>query len=137
MKLKLIDLGKDGSKWKHDYIPLNAAAVALKAHRKPSSVGAATPGAVKHHGNPSYNGPSREEARAATMAKANQSFKAGDRVKTEFGHGKVHEATGRSTTIHLDSGEKINVQKGTPGHGRRSRWRLGSPCAAARRGERV
>ena len=26
-------MGKDGSKWKHDYIPLNAAATALKMHR--------------------------------------------------------------------------------------------------------
>jgi hypothetical protein len=28
-------VGKDGSEWKHDYIPLNAAAIALKHHRKP------------------------------------------------------------------------------------------------------
>jgi len=30
-----IELGKDGSKWAHGYIPKNAAAVALKAHKKP------------------------------------------------------------------------------------------------------
>ena len=28
-------MGKDGSKWKHGYIPENAAATALKMHRKP------------------------------------------------------------------------------------------------------
>lgn len=31
-----IDLGKDGSRWKHGYIPVNPAAVALKDHKKPS-----------------------------------------------------------------------------------------------------
>lgn len=31
-----IDLGKDGSRWKHGYIPENPAAVALKDHKKPS-----------------------------------------------------------------------------------------------------
>lgn len=30
-------MGKDGSKWKHGYIPENAAATALKAHRKPGA----------------------------------------------------------------------------------------------------
>lgn len=35
-----IALGKDGAKWKHGYIPENAAAVALKEHRKPGSPGA-------------------------------------------------------------------------------------------------
>lgn len=30
-----ISLGKDGSKWKHGYIPENPAAVALKAHKTP------------------------------------------------------------------------------------------------------
>jgi hypothetical protein len=35
-----IALGKDGAKWKHGYIPENAAAVALKEHRKPGSSGA-------------------------------------------------------------------------------------------------
>lgn len=30
-----IELGKFGSKWKHGYIPLNPAAAALKAHKKP------------------------------------------------------------------------------------------------------
>lgn len=38
-----IDLGKNGSKWRHGYIPENAAAVALKIHKskggKPSTVG--------------------------------------------------------------------------------------------------
>lgn len=35
-KFKLVDLaGKDGSKWKHGYIPENAAAVALKNHKNP------------------------------------------------------------------------------------------------------
>lgn len=29
------DLGKDGSKWAHGYIPLNPAAVALKSHKTP------------------------------------------------------------------------------------------------------
>jgi hypothetical protein len=28
-------MGKDGSKWRHDWEPLNAAAAALKAHRTP------------------------------------------------------------------------------------------------------
>lgn len=28
-------MGKDGSQWKHGYIPENAAATALKMHRKP------------------------------------------------------------------------------------------------------
>jgi len=32
--VEVIDLGKDGSKWKHGYIPENAAAVALKSHHK-------------------------------------------------------------------------------------------------------
>lgn len=30
-------MGKDGSQWKHGYIPENGAAVALKMHRKPGS----------------------------------------------------------------------------------------------------
>lgn len=30
-----IELGKFGSKWKHDYVPLNPAAVALKNHKQP------------------------------------------------------------------------------------------------------
>lgn len=34
-----IDLGKDGSKWKHGFIPLNPAAVALKAHKTPGGGG--------------------------------------------------------------------------------------------------
>lgn len=34
-----IDLGKDGSKWSHGYIPLNAAAVALKLHKVPAGGG--------------------------------------------------------------------------------------------------
>ncbi|MGE5612688.1 MAG: hypothetical protein ACM3UO_00235 [Bacillota bacterium] len=33
LKTREIDLGKDGSKWSHGWIPLNAAAAALKAHR--------------------------------------------------------------------------------------------------------
>ena len=40
MKYRLIDLGKDGSEWRHGYIPLNAQAVALKEHHHPSSSGA-------------------------------------------------------------------------------------------------
>lgn len=35
-----VELGLDGAKWKHGYIPENAAAVALKEHRKPGSAGA-------------------------------------------------------------------------------------------------
>lgn len=33
LKPKDIELGKDGSKWRHGYIPENAAAVALKEHK--------------------------------------------------------------------------------------------------------
>lgn len=38
--LEDIELGTDGAKWKHGYIPENPAAVALKEHRKPGSKGA-------------------------------------------------------------------------------------------------
>lgn len=43
---RTIDLGKDGARWRHDYIPENAAAVALKAHRSPGSSGS-TKGSAK------------------------------------------------------------------------------------------
>lgn len=39
VKPKVIDLGKDGSKWKHGYIPENAAAEALKHHKSPLVTG--------------------------------------------------------------------------------------------------
>jgi len=43
----------------------------------------------------------------------------GDRVKTEWGPGKVTEHTGRSVTIKLDSGEgPLNIVTGTPGYDR-------------------
>lgn len=49
MTYKLIDLGKDGSKWKHGYIPENPAAVALKMHRKPGG-GSGEEAPQLHHG---------------------------------------------------------------------------------------
>jgi hypothetical protein len=45
-----ISLGKDGSKWKHGYIPENAAAVALKHHKKPGGHGSsAVKAKAPHH----------------------------------------------------------------------------------------
>lgn len=44
-EIRDLQLGKDGSKWRHDYVPLNAAAVALKAHKAVgSSGGSSKPG---------------------------------------------------------------------------------------------
>jgi hypothetical protein len=36
---RTLDLGKDGAKWKHGYIPLNAAAFALKDHKAVGHIG--------------------------------------------------------------------------------------------------
>lgn len=48
-----IDLGKDGSKWKHGYIPENPAAVALKDHKRLGSSGSSK--TAKKVSTPKYN----------------------------------------------------------------------------------
>lgn len=44
---RTVDLGTDGAKWAHGYVPLNAAAVAIKEHRKPGHAGKPIPSLAK------------------------------------------------------------------------------------------
>ena len=45
-------------------------------------------------------------------------FDVGDEVSTEYGKGKVEAMTDRSVTVLLHSGDKLNIQRGTPGYDR-------------------
>ena len=59
-------MGKDGSQWKHGYIPENGAAIALKAHKSPggkSGGGGKTAKAAK---------PKMTKRQAATRAEMDQ-----------------------------------------------------------------
>lgn len=57
-------MGKDGSQWKHGYIPENAIATALKMHRKPGSgsKGSTANGKLQHRGIDLSTREAREKA---------------------------------------------------------------------------
>lgn len=57
------------------------------------------------------------ESEAPTVRIGDQDLTISDRVETEYGPGKII-SIGRGIGIELDSGENINVVKGTPGHSR-------------------
>jgi len=91
-----VELGKAGSKWEHGYVPLNPAAVALKAHRKPGSEGA-TKNAAKIKSNA-----------------AKQALKHGDTVRVSgFTHvsdgRKANDKVGKVVDSHLTRNSKEHV----------------------------
>lgn len=72
-----------------------------------------------------FGGKTRDQAVADSLTsaandrqRARTGFLSGDRVNTEFGPGTVAMSSDRSTSVQLDNGDRINVQKGTPGHDR-------------------
>lgn len=93
----VIDLGQSGSKWKHGYIPLNPAAVALKMHRKPkggsrpsSSTAKHKAGLMRQHGGFSLN-------------EHGQTPKGGYMVSFDAKHGGVeHKIAGKATARQID-----------------------------------
>lgn len=81
-----IELGKDGSQWKHGYIPENPAAVALKNHRKPGDLGRVGKKDKRPEGW-SVEG-SRAVREAAARVKQHASLKLHDRVQLGSGRYK-------------------------------------------------
>lgn len=63
-------------------------------------------------------------------------FSKGDKVTSEYGPGVVADITDRSVTVKLDSGETLNIQRGTPGYDRLRNVDKGEPERAARGGFR-
>lgn len=114
-------MGKDGSKWKHGYIPENAAARALKSHKNPGFVS----GRGKFSDDDS-------KAKAKTLAKnggfsqnaKGESPKSGYMVSYDDSHGGVeHKVRGNVTASDIYKHKKALVDKYSQTHG----GRIGSP----------
>jgi hypothetical protein len=136
-----IDLGRDGSKWKHGWIPLNAAAVALKAHHSKGGSGVSSP--AEHMGK------IREHVVSARKEAAASSH--GDYTRDTpvhegplgSGHVRVtHSSSGSKYTVMTKSGETQHTSAekaavalhrhlyGAPkDNSEKTAWRSGTPAS--------
>lgn len=91
-----ISLGKDGSKWKHGYVPENPAAVALKAHK--------TPGGKSSGGSNVLSG---DAAKARNAALAEKGIR--DTIKSDHPMGASRDYQGRDVMVVGHAGRKVKV----------------------------
>jgi len=84
-----VDLGKDGSKWKHGYVPLNAAAAALKAH-KPVPAGSGGSSSVKKAVQKPFASMNPQYTSEASSAEIQRKLPKGSKVSFEVAGKAVH-----------------------------------------------
>lgn len=102
-----VDLGKDGSKWKHDYIPLNAVATAMKLHKHGKGGSGGT-----HQGTPEHQAKLAEHgAERKTLGQ----MKVGDHI-VNVRNGKRTRVTGLEPSSAGKDYRKMTLAHGETTH---------------------
>lgn len=120
-----IDLGKDGSKWGHNWTPLNAAALALKAHKSPGGGGGHT---VKEVHPPAKASEFHVVSRDGKTKHVLQNRGAADRMAEQLN--KPGEKSRLSTSTGHPSRLKLKGDKG------REASKVAEPRASGKRAQR-
>jgi hypothetical protein len=113
------DLGKDGSKWAHGYVPLNPAAVALKHHKQPGgSDGGTAKGLASRDSGSSHKLASRASIGDSSGTKGRFQIRESS-YRGQAGHTiSGTDAQGRKPKVFTDRGRadaeqvKANLQAG-------------------------